>query len=511
MRTSRTIQRIAYDRWVRALGLLWLMAACGPSGLTIEVIVDDPAMVKVELYAGSDCGSQCPRITVPPGLTAMTVDNGFLIDDPRPFVVDKPDFSNGVAGFRLEAEQDTALAILVVVGYDAQNQIKWSWSRHYVEIPVGDSAHWKIKLEPTSAIGATVGPQPAGTERAAQWKNPSGGPACLLLEHWGENFVPDRDLLGPAGDSDCDGVAAVNECAPWIPNANGAAPTLAEASCLTTTVHAGSTTVCTIGGRECNEDPMQPRAECVSVDPTYCTPYSLCGCAGQLDQLACIREQIVGGTNMSTMPSVKCAIHVDANGNQCDAADLEIDLGAVLSGSSRKCTAIRVNDSDRELQFGQGLHLGDGKLWFESFEQPCKANVIWEGGMAPIVNYSLLETELDNGFHLVMPLRVDLKPGCADAAPSACTFEGNTTYETMFACVDAAPTMGACAPQPDALCSEGPMCNGQCCGSGEACGPNGCTCGGGTRCGAGDTCQIGSPNEDSCGAVCCGGPTLCPF
>lgn len=508
-RTSRTIQRIAYDRWVRALGLLLLVAACGPSGLTIEVVVDDPAIVKVELYAGRDCGSECPRVTAPPGLAPMSVDDAFVIDDPRPFIVEARDFSGGVAGFRIETGQDTSLAILVAVGYDAQGDIRWSWSRRYVEIPSGDAQHWEIHLAPTTAITPLATPQAEGTERAAQWPNPSGGPACLLLEHWDHNFIPTRDLLGPVDDRDCDGVAELLECAPWIPNAYGAAPSLEATSCVTPKLLSTGANVCMLGGPQCTEDPLLPRSDCVPVDPSYCTPSSLCQCKDSPDVRACLAGRIAMDTAARQMPFVSCVIHVDDSGNQCDASELEIDLGAILSSSSAKCSAMQLNDSDMGLQFNYAWHIGEAKLYIESFTTPCKASVKWEGGSAPLVNAGLLDAEIDNGYHLLLPVVAEIKPGCTATTPSACTYvETTSTAETMFACVGAPVMTGACAPEPDAGCTDGPKCNGTCCNRGEVCGPQGCSCAGGPRCGVGDACEARLSNQ--CGEACCG-VTPCPF
>jgi hypothetical protein len=512
MRTSRTIQRIAYDRWVRSLGLILLIGACAPSGLTIEVVVDDPALVKVELYAGASCGSECPRVTVPPGLPPMGVDDAFVVADPKPFIVERKDFADGVAGFRLESPTGTTLDILAAVGYDAQGQIKASWSRQHVEIPDGDAAHWRILLEPTTAIGTLATPQPDGTVRAAQWTNPSGGPACLLLERWGSNFVPTRELLGPENDRDCDGVNELIECAPWIPNAIGAAPTLDEARCVTPSLLSNGATVCMLGGPECTENPTLPHEQCVPTDPAYCAPQVLCACKGSLEPAMCIRDQLMTGVSTGVMPHVKCVVHVDASGARCDGREIELDAGAILSGSSAKCKGLAFNDADMGIAFNYAWHVGEGKLYIESFTQPCKATVNWEGGTAPLLNIGLMDAEIDNGYHLLLPVRLEIKPGCTDTAASLCTIVPSTTTETMFECTGLDPVMaGACAPNPEVLCNEGPMCNGVCCGPGEVCGPNGCNCNTGPACFDGNTCQNGANDPTRCGELCCGGTILCPF
>jgi hypothetical protein len=498
---------------VRALGLILLVAACSPPGLTIEVVVDDPAMVKVELYAGAYC-EECPFVTVPPGMSEMPVDDAFLVDDPRPFIVEQKDFSDGVAGFRIETPQDTAAGILVAVGYNAQNEIRWSWSKQYVEIPDADSKWWRIKMLPTAAIEPVITPQAAGSERAVQWPNPKGGPACLLLEHWYDNYDVSRELLGPADDPDCDGVAELLECAPWIPNAVGAAPTLDNANCVTNESVAG-TGICMIGGPECSEDPTQPHDLCDAVEPNYCAPATLCQqCATRSDQNSCIRDALAMGTSTApvSMPFVKCVIHVDGSGNQCDSTKLAIDLGSALSGSSRKCTGIELNDSDTSWSFNYAWHMGEGKLYVGSFDTPCRAGLIWEAGTAPVINIGVVDARIDNGYHLFVPIRVDISPGCSNSTPSACiTVTQTSITETMFECAKQDMFIASvCAADP--MCAAGPMCNGQCCGPGEFCGITGCSCGGGSRCSNGDTCENAGPVTDIvCGSICCGATTACPL
>ncbi|HEY5922043.1 MAG TPA: hypothetical protein VIV11_10255, partial [Kofleriaceae bacterium] len=169
---------------MRGFWLVALAAACTPSGLTIEVVIDDPNIKKVELFAGDPCHPDCPRSTVAPGLPPMAVDDAFIVIDPKPFTVLDNAFEGGVAGFRIESSTDAKLAILVIVAYDAADQIRWSWSKHGVEIPDGDGERWRINLVPTTPIGPTFEPQPAGTERIKDWRDAKGHPSCLLLEHW---------------------------------------------------------------------------------------------------------------------------------------------------------------------------------------------------------------------------------------------------------------------------------------------------------------------------------------
>jgi hypothetical protein len=496
---------------LRWLGILALVAACNPAGLTLEVAVSDPEIVKVELFAGDGCGSDCPRGTKPPELAPIPIDAAYVVTDPQPFVVTAKDFEDGVAGFRIETTEDTSLPILVAVGYDAQGEVRWSATFHDVAIPHEDSAHWRIEMTPTAAITAPYAPQPAGTERVKVWREQSmGRPACLLLEHWSDQGAT-RELVGPVDDPDCDEVDAQNECAPWIPNAMGALPTLDTANCLVSQQQPSGSQVCMIGGPQCNETAPQT-ASCVPLEEPYCTPLSLCECAADNNTLDCVTNKIIDATtNGGSMPHLACKIMIDEDRNRCDGSQLEIDGSGYLGNTNQQCTSIGFNELASPVgAFEDYLPLGTAKIKLEDFSQPCKANVTWVPGSPAPVTIAMLELALDNGYHLVVPARIEVVEGPCDGTSSYCELLTSTaTDETMWECAGAPPAP-LCLPDSAHGC-EGPMCNGECCGAGEACTADGCTCGGGAPCEVdGDTCQAGLVMENQCGDVCCGASTPCP-
>lgn len=511
-RTSRTILRIAYDRCVRGLGLLLVAAACNPPGLTLEIVVDDPSISKVEIFAGSTCEDDCPLGTIAPGLPALPVDAGFIVYDPAPFTAVASDFDGGVAGFRIETAHDTVLGILVVVAYNGQDEVVASSTFHDVAVPTNEPARWRVELTPTTVIGPALDRQPAGTERIKQWRDATGLPACMLLEHWSDSAVPVRELVAPDGDHDCDGVAAANECAPWVPNASGLEPRLANASCVTQVSDLGAS-ICMIGGPQCTESSTAPQGQCVALEDPYCVPSSLCTCSGDANTTACVKQLVIQGTSdMNTLPAMKCEIHVDAAGERCDSGPLTLDGSAYFTGGARTCKSLRFLDSDAPLAaFGSALHLGEAKLKIESLADPCTAELYWAAGTAPPVGYGLVDLELDNGYHLVVPARVDVKASCVDRPPSSCSFvTGGDPNETMFTCAQAIAGAPRCGRDLTHQC-EGAYCNGQCCARGESCGPNGCQCGTGGACTGTDACEYQLANSDNCGELCCGIDNPCPF
>jgi hypothetical protein len=483
--------------------------------LTIDVVIHDANIKKVELFAGERCHTDCPRATIPPGLSSLPVTDAFVVVDPKPFTVLDKDFSDGVAGFRLESPVDVTLGILVIIAYDAQDELRWSWSRQWVDIPDGDAERWQIHLDPTTVIAPTVEPQPPGTERHKLWPAPGGMPSCLLLEHWGSGSV-ERELLGPQGDLDCDSVAAANECAPWIPAASAAAPPIEEASCLLFGPTSNGGQVCMLGGPQCSETSTLA-ADCAVTDEPYCTAHALCACSGVGDVRACLRNRIFDGTNDSTavIPHARCAIPIDASGNACSSGPFTLELRTTL-GSNRTCRSLQLNDVETPLgPFESFLHIGEGKLKIEDVTAPCAGQLSWSGGgTAPAIdNFAIIDVELESGYHLALPLRIDFKLGCTNSPVAVCAVSPINT-DSMFQCAEAMqpqPQPGPCAPSGN--CTTGVSCNNMCCGPGEMCTPTGCKCGLNSRCSATleEKCEHRQGDYSACGEVCCGPNTPCPF
>ena len=511
-RTSRTIRRIAYHEAMRCACVVLALALAGcepPPGLTVEVVVDGSTQ-RVELFLGDDCHSDCPDRIVVPDVGPRPVTDAYLVADARPWSIDASGFVDGVAGFEIQGPTDARLGILVVVAYDAQDQIIASATLHDVEVPADRAERWRIQLAATSTIDPAVVQPPPGSIRIKAWRQPSQRlAACLLVEHWGDSSVT-RELVVPEADTDCDEL--VNECAPWSANAVGEPPTIDEASCVT---HATNTNLCVLGGPECNETSPQTGETCIPLDEQYCVPDAFCSCRGATDQGACLREKLAEGIALATMPFLKCTIPI-ADGVPCNGQTrYEIDATPwIVSSEGTKCKGLGLNEIDLPLgEFDGSLALEANSAAYLKVEHftPCKADLVWGGkaSTVPADIYGALAIELDNDRHLVIPMRVELGADCG--TPARCSLFRANALDSMWTCLGAPAPVGACAPAVDQGCL-GPFCNGECCGAGEMCTPNGCACAAGPRCDFGDSCEIGPPNPDQCGQLCCGSAdNLCPF
>ena len=157
-----------------------LIAACDPPGLTLEVTAFDLPVKRVELFVGEHCGTSCPDSVAPPGLTAKPTDIYLVTDEQTWFAP----VVEGKAGFRLWADDDRTVPIIVAVGFDAAdggNPIAAATTVNAL-IRAHDSEYWQLPL----AMAAEIIETPATSgNRVKLWRRPDKlYPACVMVEDW---------------------------------------------------------------------------------------------------------------------------------------------------------------------------------------------------------------------------------------------------------------------------------------------------------------------------------------
>ena len=505
--------------------LLAMLGACAPSGLTLEVEVA-PGVETVELFVGDDdCdGSECPATVVVPDVGRRAVRSAYFVSDDRPWTRTKAQLIDGYAGFQLQTSKDWTLGILVAVGFDSQGQPVASATLHDVTLKPSTKERWRIKLVPTTLLGADAAAQPPGTETIKLWQGPSAQrSSCLLVEHWTDTAEPERDLVVPAGDHDCDEVPAELECAPWTNNASGVPPQIADASCLATKRIAGTTESCVLGGPVCFENGMTGD-ECAPLGVDYCMPTTLCGCPPGVTQSECVKNKLGDPFAFSQMPHLDCYIELDTNGEPCNGVKtFPVNASTLLGTNNTKCTDMRLANLMLPPEFDRSIALAANSaayLVVENFSSSaCTAELHWGGTrMAPDLILGVVDLELDNGRHLAIPMRVELGTACQGGGGCAFSRGTTTTTEAMFNCVAPPPTPMYCAPATADGCVNGVKCGAVCCGRGERCNDmTVCECGDtGARCSAnlGERCEHPYGWTNLCGTHCCrfyGGYWSCPF
>ena len=482
--------------------LLWLAAACNPPGLTLEVVIKDPSITSVELFVGVKCMADCPHEVVAPNLLSKRVSAVFLIEDPRPWPAEiEAQRDRRVAGFRIEVDSDQKVPIVVAVGFDAMGDVVATKTFHEVPVSARKTSYWQVELVTTEPIrdNLTIDPPEANEERVAAWHVPSKKlPSCLLLEHWNDVLQPERELVVPKDDPDCDDLPTDPiECAPWTHLATAAPTGIDNASCLVI-----DQMTCKLGGRTCSEVAGVPSNACAPLDEDYCTPLSLCGCTLPWDR-TCVNERIMNGITSQSIPHLYCGIPVDGAGNLCGGTPTRIAAVSALpifTTWSSGCTAIRLHGLDVPLgPFQPSVAIGGGTLAIENFASPCQADFVWSGSTNTYLETVFVELELASSKHLVVPGVIELQHNSCGTAPRCFFTDGITaTNDGFYQCMTS--STGSCVPSGS--CVAGPPCNGICCGVGERCANGICVCGDGPECTDGDRCTTTAPTPDQCGMLC---------
>ena len=493
------------------------MVACSdPPGLTLEVVPLDGTISRVEVYLADHCDT-CPGVMSPPMMRPRTA-NMFETNYSQVFAAtsdDSTNWQNGHALFRITSPDanDSRVSYLLAIGFN-HNGVPIALNRYQdVTIPASSSSYWQVPLDEPLQVLTDA---PSDQERIAIWPmtRPSG-PRCVLIENAGGGRV---DAVVPHDDPDCDGITA-NECAPYTPSAVAVAPTIADARCVApappvVTSNGTMPGVCLLGGPPCTDG--QAATGCEYLDTDYCVPQALCSCT---DWETCTRVKISSADTATGVPYVACNIAMQLDGGQCgDSSFRSADIIATdfIQGGATKCKSITVSDTMLPLAFTNKMTIGGATLEIKDFQEPCSATLDWSGDYmraAGMLHGLLLDLELDNGKHMVVPYVIHMADSCLK--PSACTRMIPNTGESMLTCARPAPDSTTCLAQTSCP-NGGIMCGARCCGRGENCMDGECRCGAAPHC-VGDThfCVTssgGNPGITGCGDVCCGlpGTPMCP-
>jgi len=507
-----------YDHEVRGvLMVAVLLGACEPNGLTLEVTTKNPAVTRVELLPGMDCPDNCPERVAPPALDPRPIDHIFVVDDSSPWFAD---VEGGVAGFRVTVDNPASVGMLLAIGLDKDGQPLETVYAYDVEIPTTRGDYVRVALKPAAPVATTLldPPQPDGAEGLAIWREPVAKRACVLAEHWNGNPEPQRDLIVPSDDTDCDEVVPAKECAPWTPLAMNAPSTIDNANCTYFGALPSGADVCLFGGTPCNELSPTTTPQCTHLEEKYCTPKALCtSCTGVDWSPDCAANALVTGAMQQSLPFLDCSFRVTEAGIPCvdQLTVTGVDLSGLL-GANRVSSCERAGVHDLTAPFGpfdNKVQTPTGLFKVDGLTQPCKLDILWKGtavtpGSVTPPSAVFLDLDLDNTNHLVLPAVIRTEVGCTNQP--RCVLALGTAGDTMLQCARERGTMTAICG-PSGLCANGPSCGTSCCGAGEECINNVCTCGGKAGCDGGDVCTAGAYGPDQCGSLCCGVNTLCPF
>jgi hypothetical protein len=502
---------------VRAVALctVLLVVACDDPrpGLSLEVIVNDAAISRVELFVGAPCSddaatdrlSRCPAQFAPPDMQEMAIDRVFLVSDPVPWSVATMGASS--VGFRIATgEHPHTIGIIHVVGYDAQDAVVSSGTIYDYELEPGTAETGRIVLRRTIALDAPVPSQPAGTRRMRQWRSGSL-PSCVLAERWPDETAPLRDLIVPVTDPDCD--EQVDECAPWVVDAHDLPASVEHASCLAYPPNGAPPAVCLVGGDPCTDGITASVQRCAPLDERYCAPDVVCGSAAYPYDAAAMKEILTDAFNsILVMPHLDCIVGVTSEtGQPCPSTTSATGIDAEPILGQATCTGAALHPLEPPLAPTRSLALDGSTLHIRTVQTSCKLEVQLDSSPAALTAFGWVSLSLTTGNHLFLPLRLVQHTERCEAL--SCKFAGDPNRTLVDRCASSPPPPSAsCAPSPN--CADGPSCGVVCCRRGEWCDNGICRCGTGDSClklaGADAFCQqADSADPSSCGSRCCGG------
>lgn len=299
------------------VALLALLAACGQSGLLLEIHgTKDAPIAKVEVFVPDS--SRAGGMGMPPMQSPKTHGTVYEV-----IATATATASDNQATILLQPGTIDQVPALLVLGYDANHD---AVGYAVVSDPNGpillrhaSTDEIVVDLDATSEVKVKDTRMPAPTPRIARWSaqavDDNTGP-CVAVIH------PDGtgDFFGPTEDKDCD--AAQPECDDtWYLHSVGAGKCATEmASAVDDTQDA-----CRLGNTLGCTDNVSKNAGCMAQDPAICTPVTLCDqCQSVIDD-SCVTAAVNDNKTMS----IQCTAYVNGESGSplwCPGREVLVDM-----------------------------------------------------------------------------------------------------------------------------------------------------------------------------------------
>ncbi len=427
-----------------AIAIVVLVAACGGSGVDLEVHTAGVQIDTVELFiAPSPCvrnnGSPCSSGIAWASAMQEQPPGGIFLLDSDAQLTEK--VTGDIVRFRIEAVLGkNHVARVAAIGLAQGKPVAAGKLAPDLDIPLDHPEVWRLDLEPVEvASGETPDAPPNGgaDKRAMVWSSPmrmSGLADCAMLQHWNGTSW-DRDYYVPATDRDCDGESP--ECNPYFFDFN----TTGVAKVCMTTNGPSEMGACTLGSSLC-ADGKNGNNDCTQLPSgVTCFGSDLCAscnndpsldvnCLGML-----ISNQLDAG-QASTIPFADCQFVPDsaANNGPCQIIPTANQATLDLTGNGfGMCTAARllplafpVQGPTTSVMVGNATvilaHVANGSA-------NCQITFQWQSGTGdPAVSQAfLLSVDFASGSTVDMPVRFGFTmPGdCVTSViPPNCVMNG---------------------------------------------------------------------------------------
>jgi hypothetical protein len=397
-------------RW-GALLLVCIAAACGGTGLDIDVYVPDGVRVtRVELWiAYYQCGSECPNGIAWTRIDRVPGDILFLADEK--VIEAKADGDHYVLHLDAEPGYNTPHSI-TFVGFDGDNVTAVKVLRD-TRIPVSHVKIWHVYLDPAGPVTTDQVTPPADPridQRAHVWARaptveiprPTG---CLVYQAW-SGSTWETEFVVPKTDPDCDGFPPEKECNEfWFQYQQ-------DGLCVSDTLLSELPRPCVLGNSPC--------ADGVSNDKTCghepgglvsCVPDVICDkCTGQIPAEPCAADAAKDAHVANTLFHYDCEADAAADGFNCIDQHSEVQLPY----SNRICGTVSLHYGDKPFSEGQPALIYGSPPTNVRFTavlrnitgSPCLVDIYWIGNAAAFKDGVLffLEIGYDNMTRAFYPI-----------------------------------------------------------------------------------------------------------
>lgn len=409
----------------RALAIALLAAGCfSDRGLAIEVDIGTTDATTIELFVGNaactpDAAARLSCETLqPPGLRVR-------LDGIQYFRNDEVAFRAQVQGrkvrFRLEAETDTDLPIVIAIGSNAAGP-SGAVTLHDLVVPASDATVVQTSLE---QAGEITGSSIAGGQLVKTWPDPEDDRrTCVAVEHWTSTDVT-RDFIGPADDPDCDGITGAQECDPEVYRSQHPSPK-ATPSCFAEL----PARACLLGAQGCM-DGMGMTQACDPFANQVCVPDRFCECTGPSAGEACGPRT---DPTFDRVPHFHCSVRVPLGGTAVCQSDSDAVALPRFAGGDCGNKPVLSGPHLADLADAADTHdFGDAELGVSHADKGCTLQFKVSGSHGLGTELGMVKIAGASGA-LIIPIVVDFVAMPCLGKRLECSFEPGQLEDKLWAC-----------------------------------------------------------------------------
>jgi len=430
---------------MRAAVLAICFLGCShPEGVAIEVHPGATSADTVELFIGRtackdpDCGG-----IDPPGVAGRLPGTVAYRDGDA---IDSAPMVDGVATFRLvPAKRAETLPLVIAVGFTNGDPDSVAIIRDLDVSSEPELVYATLSGATSHVVSVPTNMSIPDGDRVEVWREHSAPmSSCVVVQRW-RSGQPEHLFVVPTDDPDCDDVPnGPLECNQDVFHASTAPKDLHNDNCIARFPDQREP-ICRLGGPGCTDG--VGTTQCAP--SPYCVPGVVCalttGCAPQTSPM-CIRMAFA---NIAAITRVTCQVPLDVGQPCMNMVPTTIDFSPVFGPAMATCNQMSFDPlelNESQLGFQPTLRFNSG---FELIpagppQQPCSLDATWvvHGPVTQAEDdHGLLQIDVDNGQHIIVPVVVAYLPGQCPTTAFKCVVDfgvSGTTggFDSVWNCVD---------------------------------------------------------------------------